>query len=84
MAKAAAIYLIEDDESIRELVLYALESAGYAVRGFADGVSSGRRLRRVKRRDLFFWTSCFRARMGLQFCGGSRLRRVCPTHRSSC
>ena len=37
MAKAAAIYLIEDDESIRELVLYALESAGYAVRGFADG-----------------------------------------------
>ena len=37
MAKAAAIYLIEDDESIRELALYALESAGYAVRGFADG-----------------------------------------------
>ena len=37
MAKAAAISLIEDDESIRELVIYALESAGYAVRGFADG-----------------------------------------------
>lgn len=29
------IYLVEDDESIRELVLYTLNNAGYEARGFA-------------------------------------------------
>ena len=29
------IYLLEDDESIRKLVVYALESQGFAVEGFA-------------------------------------------------
>ena len=28
------IYLLEDDESIRKLVIYALESQGYEARGF--------------------------------------------------
>lgn len=31
------IYLVEDDESIRELVVYALSSAGFTVLGFEDG-----------------------------------------------
>lgn len=31
---AAKVYLVEDDESIRELVLYALASGGYEARGF--------------------------------------------------
>ena len=31
---AARVYLVEDDESIRELVLYALVSSGYEARGF--------------------------------------------------
>lgn len=31
---AARVYLVEDDESIRELVLYALASSGYEARGF--------------------------------------------------
>ncbi len=31
------IYLVEDDENIRELVLYALASSGYQGRGFAEG-----------------------------------------------
>ena len=35
----AAIWLVEDDESIRELVLYALGQSGFATRGFADGAS---------------------------------------------
>ena len=30
---AARVYLVEDDESIRELVLYALASSGYEARG---------------------------------------------------
>ena len=29
------IYLLEDDDSIRKLVTYGLESQGYAARGFA-------------------------------------------------
>ena len=29
------IYFLEDDESIRKLVVYALESQGFAVEGFA-------------------------------------------------
>lgn len=33
----AEIYLVEDDESIRELVLYALKNSGYEARGFSDG-----------------------------------------------
>ncbi len=31
------IFLVEDDENIRELVLYALSSAGFAARGFESG-----------------------------------------------
>ena len=33
------IYCVEDDENIRELVLYALDSSGYQGKGFADGQS---------------------------------------------
>ena len=29
------IYLLEDDDSIRKLVIYALESQGYEAQGFA-------------------------------------------------
>ena len=36
---AAVIWLVEDDESIRELVLYALGQSGFTTRGFADGAS---------------------------------------------
>lgn len=31
------IYCIEDDQSIRELVVYALKSSGFEARGFEDG-----------------------------------------------
>lgn len=33
----AGIYLVEDDESIRELVLYALKNGGYEAAGFSGG-----------------------------------------------
>lgn len=33
----AMIYCVEDDESIRELILYALRNSGYEARGFESG-----------------------------------------------
>ena len=32
----AKIYCVEDDESIRELILYALKSGGYDAEGFEN------------------------------------------------
>ena len=31
------IYCVEDDDSIRELMVYALRASGYSVMGIADG-----------------------------------------------
>ena len=31
------IYCVEDDDNIRELVIYTLETTGIKARGFADG-----------------------------------------------
>jgi len=31
------IYCVEDDESIRELILYALKNAGFEAEGFESG-----------------------------------------------
>lgn len=36
------IYLLEDDDSIRKLVIYALNSQGYEAKGFERRRSSGR------------------------------------------
>lgn len=33
------IFCVEDDTGIRELMIYALELAGFAAKGFADGIS---------------------------------------------
>ena len=33
------VYMVEDDEDIRELTLYALEAAGFSCRGFEEGES---------------------------------------------
>jgi two-component system alkaline phosphatase synthesis response regulator PhoP len=32
-----SIFVVEDDDSIREMVMYALDSAGFETAGFADG-----------------------------------------------
>ena len=45
------IYLLEDDGSIRDIEVYALQSAGLAARGFADGSSFWEAVRR-ERPDL--------------------------------
>lgn len=37
MKELPRIYIVEDDEDIRELVLYALESRGYEAKGFESG-----------------------------------------------
>lgn len=42
------IYCVEDDESIRELVVYTLENTGFAAEGFADGKKFEARLREKK------------------------------------
>ena len=33
------IFIVEDDENIREMESYALKNSGYAVKGFSDGAS---------------------------------------------
>lgn len=33
------IYCVEDDESIRELISYAMKSAGFVCQGFESGIS---------------------------------------------
>jgi two-component system alkaline phosphatase synthesis response regulator PhoP len=43
------VYLVEDDEDIRELTVYALENAGFSVRGFEDGASFFECLQETKR-----------------------------------
>ena len=53
------IYCVEDDDNIRELVIYTLETTGLKARGFADG-SAFTELWRLKRRSLFCLISCFR------------------------
>ena len=39
------IYIVEDDASIRDIEVYALQSAGFEARGFEDGTSFGDALR---------------------------------------
>ena len=56
------IWCVEDDASIRDIEVYALNSAGFAARGFEDGSSfyaaiTGER----KSRSLLCWTLCCRA-----------------------
>lgn len=42
------IYCVEDDESIRELVVYTLENTGFTAEGFADGKAFRERLQEKK------------------------------------
>ena len=42
------IWCVEDDASIRDIELYALNSAGFATKGFEDGISSWEELKKEK------------------------------------
>lgn len=44
------VFLVEDDDSIREMVVYALKSAGFEARGFAEGEALFRALSGAKAR----------------------------------
>ena len=46
------IYCVEDDDNIRELVIYTLETTGLKARGFADGSAFTEALA-FERRSLF-------------------------------
>ena len=43
------IWCVEDDASIRDIEVYALNSTGFAAEGFADAPHSGRLCRRIGR-----------------------------------
>ncbi len=50
------IWCVEDDASIRDIEVYALESTGFESRGFDDGAAFwGGALRRSSR-SLWCWT----------------------------
>ena len=51
------IFCVEDDDNIRELVIYTLETTGLEARGFADGT----------RQSLFCLILCFQGKMDLRF-----------------
>ncbi|MBQ3199403.1 MAG: response regulator transcription factor [Firmicutes bacterium] len=42
------IWCVEDDASIRDIELYALNSAGFATKGFEDGISAWEELKKEK------------------------------------
>ncbi len=60
------IYLVEDDESIRELVVYTLNSQGLEAQGLKGRHFSGKRW---KKNCLHwcFWTLCFRRKTDCLF-----------------
>ena len=43
MSGSPLIYCVEDDDSIRELICYALKSGGYQAEGFAESGDFWRR-----------------------------------------
>lgn len=60
------IYLVEDDESIRELVVYTLNSQGLEAQGFERHHFSGRRWKK-NCLPWCFWILCFRRRTDCPF-----------------
>ena len=55
------IFCVEDDDNIRELVIYTLETTGLEARGFADGTAFMEAL------ALFCLILCFQGKMDLRF-----------------
>lgn len=60
------IYLVEDDESIRELVVYTLNSQGLEAQGFERPSLFWKALEKERRR-WYFWISCFQKRTAFPF-----------------
>ena len=70
------IYIIEDDENIRNLLKIALEGFGYEAEGFETAEEG---LERIKEeyRHLLFLTGCFREWMGLRQSARSARQMAC-------
>ena len=47
------IWCVDDDSTIREIVVYTLEQTGFQARGFADGISMLEALKQKFRNLLF-------------------------------
>ena len=50
------IFCVEDDAGIRDIEVYALQSTGFAARGFADGATFTAALAKEKGFDYFTTT----------------------------
>lgn len=61
------IFCVEDDDNIRELVIYTLETTGLEARGFADGQHLWEALAFWTRQSLFCLILCFQGKMDLRF-----------------
>ncbi len=62
------IYVVEDDESIRALILYALESGGFDVSGFSESTAMWPALE-TARPDLFLLDIMLPGEDGLRILG---------------
>lgn len=60
------IFCVEDDDAIRELMMYTLQSAGFEARGFTGGDGFLKPCRR-RNRSLSCWTLCCPGRMAYPF-----------------
>ena len=60
------IFCVEDDDNIRELVIYTLETTGLEARGFADGTAFMEALA-FDTPELVCLILCFRVKMDLRF-----------------
>ena len=79
------IYLVEDDESIRELVVYTLNSQGLEAQGFERPSLFWKAMEKELPTDQqdhwYFWTLCFRRRTVFPFLKRSGSVRMCGNFR---
>lgn len=62
----ALIYIVEDDQNIREIESFALKNSGYQVEDFSNAKQFYRAVKE-KSRMGYFWISCFPMRMAWKF-----------------
>lgn len=63
----ALIYIVEDDENIREIETIALKNSNYMVCAFEKATTFYKKLEDIMP-DLVLWMLCFRMRAGMISC----------------
>ena len=58
------IYFVEDDDNIRELVIYTLQAVGFEALGF-DNAKTFYEAMENQTPILYFWISCYQMKMVL-------------------